>query len=98
MLRFFWKQLIRRTAPRHIDALAARNGRPDWAITLRRGITKGFLGGSNVWLALGAIAALVRFAQRIGEGHGDVLLVEAIAPGEGLSIVDTAIERGKAGR
>ncbi len=96
MLRFLWKQLIRRTAPRQLDALAGRRGRPDWPIMLRRGITKGFLGGSNVWLVLGAIAALVRFSQKVGEGRGELLLVECLGPGEGLSIVDTAIERRRA--
>ncbi|CAA9213828.1 MAG: hypothetical protein AVDCRST_MAG76-269 [uncultured Acidimicrobiales bacterium] len=98
MLRFMWKQLIRRVAPRHLDALAGRRGRPDWPVMLRRGLTHGFLGGSNVWLVLGAIAALVRFSQRIGEGRGDVVLVEQLGRGEGLSIVDTAIERKRDGR
>lgn len=96
MLRFLWKQLIRRIAPRQLDALAGRRGRPDWPIVLRRGITNGFLGGSNLWLVLGAIAALVRFSQKVGEGRGEVLLVERLGPGEGMSIVDTAIERRRA--
>jgi len=98
MLRFAWKQLIRRIAPRQLDALAGRSGRPDWRVMLRRGFTSGFLGGSNVWLVLGAVAALVRFTQRIGEGRGDVVLVERLGRGEGISIVDTAIERRRAGR
>ena len=96
MLRFLWKQLIRRVAPRQLDALAGRRGRPDWPVMLRRGLTLGFLGGSHVWLVLGAIAALVRFTQKIGEGRGDVVLVEQVGRGEGLSIVDTAIERRRA--
>jgi len=98
MLRFAWKQLIRRIAPRQLDALAGRQGRPDWPVMLRRGFTVGFLGGSNVWLVLGAIAALVRFGQRIGEGRGEVILVERLGRGEGISIVDTAIERKQAGK
>ena len=98
MLRFVWKQLIRRIAPRQLDALAGRRGRPDWPIMLRRGITTGFLGGSNLWLVLGAIAALVRFTQKMGEGRSDVVLVERLGRGEGLSIVDTAVERRRAGR
>ncbi|MEO5680161.1 MAG: hypothetical protein ABIS47_10885 [Acidimicrobiales bacterium] len=98
MLRFLWKQLIRRIAPRQLDALAGRQGRPDWPVVLRRGVTKGFLGGSNLWLALGAVAALVRFAQKVGEGRGQVVLVEHLGRGEGLSIVDTAVERRKAAK
>lgn len=98
MIRFLWKLLIRRIAPRQLDALAGRRGRPDWAVMLRRGVTLGFLGGSNVWVALGAVAALVRFSQKIGEGRGEVVLVERLGPGQGLSIVDTAVERRHAGR
>ncbi len=98
MLRFLWKQLIRRIAPRQLDALAGRRGRPDWAVMLRRGFTLGFVGGSHLWLVLGGIAALVRFTQKIGEGRGDVVLVEHFGRGEGVSIVDTAIERRRVGR
>ena len=98
MLRFLWKQLIRRIAPRQLDALAGRRGRPDWTVMLRRGVTLGFLGGSHLWLVLGAVAALVRFSQKVGEGRGDVVLVERIGRGQGLSLVDTAVERRRAGR
>ena len=98
MLWFLWKQLIRRIAPRQLDALAGRRGRPDWPVVLRRGITMGFLGGSNPWMALGAFAALIRFAQKIGEGRGEVLLVERLEPGQGMSIVDTAVSRRAAGK
>jgi len=98
MLRFLWKQLLRRIAPRQLDALAGRQGRPDWPVVLRRGITKGFLGGSNLWLALGALAALIRFAQKVGEGRGEVLLVERLEPGQGMSIIDTAVSRRAAGK
>ncbi len=98
MLRFFWKQLIRRVAPRQLDALAGRRGRPDWPIVLRRGITMGFLGGSNLWLVLGAVAALVRFSQKVGEGRGEVVLVERLGPGEGLSLVDTGVQRRRSRR
>lgn len=98
MLRFLWKQLIRRIAPRQLDALAGRRGRPDWPIMLRRGLTLGFVGGSNLWLVLGAVAALVRFSQKIGEGRGEVLLVERLGPGQGMSIVDTAVQRRAAGK
>ncbi len=98
MLRFLWKQLIRRIAPRQLDALAGRRGRPDWTVMLRRGITLGFLGGSRLWLVFGGVAALVRFSQKVGEGRGDVVLVERIGPGQGLSLVDTAVERRRAGR
>jgi len=93
MVRFLWKQLLRRVAPRQLDALAGRRGRPDWPVVLRRGIIKGFLGGSNLWVGLGALAALIRFAQKAGEGRGEVLLVERLEPGQGMSIVDTAVSR-----
>jgi len=98
MLRFLWKQLIRRIAPRQLDALAGRQGRPDWPVMLRRGITTGFLGGSNLWLVLGAVAALVRFSQKLGEGRGKVLLTETLGPGQAMSIVDTAVERRRAAK
>jgi len=96
MLRLIWRQLIRRVAPRQLDALAGRRGRPDWQVMLRRGVTVGFLGGSNLWLVLGALAALVRFTQKVGEGRGDVVLVEQLTRGQGVSIVDTGIERRRA--
>ena len=96
MLRFLWRQLIRRVAPRQLDALAGRRGRPDWQVMLRRGVTVGFLGGSNLWLVLGALAALVRFTQKVGEGRGDMVLVEQLTRGQGVSIVDTGIERRRA--
>lgn len=98
MLRFLWKQLLRRIAPRQLDALAGRQGRPDWPVMLRRGITLGFVGGSNLWLVLGALAALIRFTQKVGEGRGEVLLVERLGPGQGMSIADTAVTRRAAGR
>ncbi len=93
MLRILWKVLIRRVAPRQLDALAGRAGRPDWAILLRRGFTQGFLGGSNVWLVLGGIAALVRFWHKVGEDRATVLLVDQLGPGQSLSIVDTGVQR-----
>lgn len=96
MLRILWKMLIRRVAPRQLDALAGRSGRPDWNIILRRGVTNGFLGGSHVWLVLGGVAALVRFWQKVGEDRGTVLLVERLAPGQAMSIVDTGVERRRA--
>lgn len=98
MLRILWKLLIRRTAPRQLDALAGRRGAPDWPIVLRRGVTQGFLGGSNVWLVLGGLAALVRLWQKVGEDRSKVLLVEHLGPGQSLSIVDTGIERRRARR
>ena len=93
MIRILWKLLIRRAAPRQLDALAGRRGAPDWPIVLRRGVTNGFLGGSNVWLVLGGTAALVRLWQKVGEDRARVLLVEQLGPGQALSIVDTGITR-----
>ena len=96
MLRFLWKFLIRRVAPRQLDALAGRSGRPDWSIILRRGFTHGFLGTSHVWLLLGAVAALVRLWRKVGEDKATVLLVDHLGPGEALSIADTGVERRRA--
>ncbi len=98
MLRILWKVIVRRVAPRQLDALAGRSGKPDWGIILRRGVTQGFLGGSNVWLVLGAVAALVRVWHKVGEGRGAVLLVERLGPGQSMSIVDTGIQRRKVPR
>lgn len=93
MIRILWKLLIRRVAPRQLDALAGRRGAPDWPIVLRRGVTNGFLGGSNVWLFLGGMAALVRLWQKVGEDRAKVLLVEQLSPGQAISIVDTGVMR-----
>lgn len=93
MVRILWKILVRRVAPRHLDALAGRSGRPDWAIMLRRGVTQGLIGGSSVWVVLGAVAALVRFWHKVGQDREKVLLVERLAPGQALSIVDTGVRR-----
>ena len=96
MLRFLWKLFIRRVAPRQLDAFAGRSGRPDWAIMLRRGVTKGFLGGSNAWLVFGGVAALVHLFHKVAEGRGEVLLTDHLGPGQALSIVDTGVERRRA--
>ena len=96
MLRFLWKYLIRRVAPRQLDAFAGRSGRPDWAVILRRGFTHGFLGGSAPWLVLGGVAALIRLWGKVGEDHAKVLIVDHLGPGEALSIVDTGVQRRKA--
>jgi len=96
MLRFAWKLLIRKLAPQHFDALAGLGGRPNWPVVLRRGFTKGFLGGSNPWIVLGGIAALVRMWQKIGEDREAVVLVDRLVRSEGLSILDTGIERRRA--
>jgi len=93
MLRFLWKLLVRRVAPRQLDALAGRDGRPDWPVVLRRGVTLGFLGGSNVWLVLGATAALIRFWQRVGQDREAVVLVQSLVRTEGISVLDTGVER-----
>jgi hypothetical protein len=98
MLRFLWKLLIRKVAPRQLDAFAGRAGRPDWAVILRRGVTQGFLGGSTPWLVLGGVAALVRFWHKVGEDRAAVLLVEQLRPGQSMSIVDTGVERRRVPR
>jgi len=98
MLRFLWKLLIRKVAPRQLDALAGRSGRPDWPLVLKRGVTQGFLGGSSLWLVLGGIAALVRIWQKVGEDREAVVLVDRLVRDHGLAIVDTGIERRRGAR
>jgi len=98
MVRFFWKLLIRRVAPRQLDALAGRQGRPDWPVVLRRGFTQGFLGGSNLWLVLGGTAAVVRFWQKVGQDREAVMLVQRLVRDQGISIIDTGVERRKGAR
>jgi hypothetical protein len=93
MVKVLWRLAVRRLAPRQLDALTGRGGKPDWSIVLRRGFTLGFLGGSNLWIALGGLAAVVQAARKLGEGHGKVLLVERLSPGQALSIVDTNVTR-----
>ncbi len=93
MVRFLWKLLIRKVAPRQLDALAGRRGRPDWPVMLRRGVTHGFLGGSTVWMVFGGIAALVRLWQKVGQDREAVLLVDRLVRNEGISILDTGVER-----
>jgi len=40
-----------------------------------------------------SLAALVRFIEKVGEGRGDVVLVEQLTRGQGITIVDTGIGR-----
>jgi len=96
MLWVLWKVLIRKVAPRQLDALAGRSGRPDWRIILRRGFTQGFLGGQSAWLVLGGVAALLRLWQKVGEDREAVLIVDRLVRSEGISILDTGIERRRA--
>ena len=49
-----------------------------------QGLGKGLFGGSNVWLALGASAAALRFLRK---GRKPRVLMERLAPGERLEIV-----------
>ena len=98
LLIFVWRRAVRRLMPRHYDALAGRAGRPDWTLLLRRGVLRGFLGGSRVWIVVGGLAALVRITYKLGEGAGDVLLTEVLEAGEGLMISDTGIQRQHAGQ
>ena len=98
MLRFLWTLVIRKVAPRQLDALAGREGRPDWPIVMRRGVTYGVLGGSNFWLILGGTAALVRFWQRAVADREAVVLVQHLVRNECISILDTGVERRRGGR
>jgi hypothetical protein len=93
LLIFVWRRAIRRITPHNYDVFAGREGRPDWKMMLRRGILQGFMGGSNAWIVLGGIAAVVRFTYKLGQGRGDVLLTEVLHAGEGLLVSDTGIER-----
>jgi hypothetical protein len=42
--------------------------------------------------------ALVRFTQKVGEGRGDVVLIEQRTRGQGVSIVDNGIECRRANK
>jgi hypothetical protein len=93
LLIFVWRRLVRRISPLNYDVFAGNEGRPDWKLMLRRGVLQGFLGGSNPWIVLGGLAAVVRFTYKLGQGRGDVLLTEVLHAGEGLMVSDTGIER-----
>ena len=55
-----------------------------WLKTLiRRGIREGLLAGNGMWVAVGALAWLVRFLR---QKPGETLIVERIRPGETLTI------------
>lgn len=57
-----------------------------------QGLGKGLLGGSNVWLAVGASAAAARFLRK---GRKPRKLVEQLAPGEKLEIVHLLPGQGR---
>lgn len=92
-LVFVWRRAVRRLAPRQLDALAGRQGRPDWSLVLRRGLLQGFIGGSRAWIVLGGIAAVIRVTYKLGEGDGKVLATEVLRAGDGLLVTDTGVQR-----
>jgi hypothetical protein len=53
---------------------------------LRAGWRKGLGDGSQVWLAVGAVAAAVRLLQRMAGPGKPVVVTERLAPGESLVI------------
>jgi len=55
-------------------------------LVLRRGVTRGFLGGSRPWLVIGGIAIGWRVLRRIAGNDPVVVFSERIEPGEALVI------------
>lgn len=95
MVTILWTMVVRRLAPRQLDAFAGRGGRPDWPVMLRRGLSQGVLGGSNRWLVFGGVAALVQVWRKVGRDREAVLLVQHLIRDQGISIFDTGVERRK---
>jgi hypothetical protein len=60
----------------------------NWLIRLamRRGWRQGVLNGERVWLAVGAVALLLRMFQRAAAREESVVYREVLQPGERLVI------------
>jgi hypothetical protein len=52
----------------------------------RLGLTRGLLGGSRVWMGLGAAAFGVRALSRLAARRPEVVYSEDLAPGQSLVI------------
>ncbi len=52
---------------------------------LRHGLRKGLLGGSQWWMAVGAVALGVRVVQRLGS-RKPVVVTETLRPGEAIVV------------
>lgn len=52
----------------------------------RLGLTRGLLGGSRVWLTLGAAAVAVRALARLATKEPEVVFSEELPPGQSLVI------------
>ena len=52
---------------------------------LRHGLRKGLFGGSQLWMAVGAVALGVRVIQRLGARNA-VVVTERLNPGDTLVI------------
>jgi hypothetical protein len=52
---------------------------------IRHGFRKGLLGGSQAWLAVGAVAVGVRAVQRLAS-RKPVVVTESLAPGEAILV------------
>lgn len=59
---------------------------------LRRGIRDGLLAGDGKWLALGALAWLVRYLMKTREPE---VVVEKLAVGESLVVTNLGPQRGR---
>jgi len=55
-------------------------------LAVRRGMTRGFLGGSRPWVIIGGIALGWRVLRRIAGNEPVVVFSERIEPGEALVI------------
>jgi len=52
---------------------------------IRHGFRRGLLGGSQAWLAVGAVAVGVRAMQRLA-ARKPVVVTESLAPGEAILV------------
>lgn len=62
---------------------------------VRRGVRQGLLAGDGKWLALGAVAWLVRFLMKRDEPE---VIVEQLGPGERLLVTNLGPQSGRRAR
>jgi hypothetical protein len=62
-------------------------------LAMRHGFRRGLLGGSQLWMAVGAVALGVRVMQRLGS-RKPVVVTERLAPGQTLVIEHLRLPEG----
>jgi len=55
-----------------------------------RALSKGFLGGSRPWVALGVVVWTIRFFQWLGRRDTEIVYREALGPGQSVIIRHSA--------